>query len=311
LDHGKTFTIKSPGASSKNKYIQKAAWNGKEWSKTWFTHEMLLEGGALTLEMGEQPSGWGKKPADCPESVITEQAIVPAPFVARGERVFQKSQEIGLGCLDPEAVIYYTLDGSEPTIQSARYRSPVSIDKSVKIRFFARHKNGQSAVMEAEFSKMQAGVKIIRYNTKYDNQYTARGDNGLVDQLRGGADFRSGGWQGYSGVNLDVVIDLGEVKTVHQISAGFLQDENSWIFFPTSLQVEVSDDGRQFTPVGETLNTISPAEKGALQQDLTMSLTGIRTRYIHVKGVSPGKCPAGHKGAGNPCWIFADEILVE
>jgi hypothetical protein len=261
--------------------------------------------------MGEQPSSWGKHPADCPESAITDQPIVPAPFVARGERVFQERQAIELGCLDAAAAIYYTLDGSEPTVHAARYSQPITIQASTKIRFFAWRKDGQSAVMESEFSKMQAGIKVLSYNTRYDNQYTARGDNGLVDLLRGGADFRSGGWQGYSGVNLDVVLDLGKVATIHKISAGFLQDENSWIFFPVSLQIESSDDGVHFTPAGEVRNTVLPTEKGALQQDLTISLTGVQARYLHVTGVTPGKCPPGHKGAGNPCWIFADEILVE
>ncbi|MBK7935671.1 MAG: discoidin domain-containing protein [Lewinellaceae bacterium] len=151
----------------------------------------------------------------------------------------------------------------------------------------------------------------MRYNTRYSPQYTARGDEGLVNGLRGGADFRTGDWQGFEGVNLDVVLDLGKKQKINKITTGFLQDENAWVFFPVKMQVEISDDGRQFSPAGAIDNDVPNTEKGVLQKDFILDLKGVKGRYIRVTGVSPGKCPAWHKGAGNPCWIFADEILVE
>ena len=50
------------------------------------------------------------------------------------------------------------------------------------------------------------------------------------------ADFRTGDWQGFEGVNLDLVIDLGKQQTINKITAGFMQDENAWIFFPQKMQ---------------------------------------------------------------------------
>jgi hypothetical protein len=32
---------------------------------------------------------------------------------------------------------------------------------------------------------------------------------------------------------------------------------------------------------------------------------------VRVVGQSLGKCPPEHKGAGFPCWVFADEISIE
>jgi hypothetical protein len=33
-----------------------------------------------------------------------------------------------------------------------------------------------------------------------------------------------------------------------------------------------------------------------------------KTRYIKIVAVNRGPCPDWHLGAGNPTWIFADEI---
>lgn len=59
-------------------------------------------------------------------------------FHPRGD-YFYESVEVALSSRTPEAVIHYTLDGSEPTRSSARFETPFSIDRTttVKARSFA------------------------------------------------------------------------------------------------------------------------------------------------------------------------------
>lgn len=61
LPGGKKFIVDARGSNKKNKYIQKAWLNGKELDKPWFTHEQLMKGGILRLQMGSYPGkNWGK-----------------------------------------------------------------------------------------------------------------------------------------------------------------------------------------------------------------------------------------------------------
>ena len=58
--NGKKFTISAPNCNETNKYIQSATLNGKELKGPWFTHDDLVHGGTLTLEMGKYPNKkWG------------------------------------------------------------------------------------------------------------------------------------------------------------------------------------------------------------------------------------------------------------
>ncbi len=60
LDSGKTFVLEAPKADAENKYIQSVKVNGKVWDKTWFPHDVLVNGGRVTLEMGDRPNkSWG------------------------------------------------------------------------------------------------------------------------------------------------------------------------------------------------------------------------------------------------------------
>ena len=55
LPNGKSFTIIARNASAKNKYIQSATLNGSLLHVPLFSHDDLVNGGTLVLEMGEKP----------------------------------------------------------------------------------------------------------------------------------------------------------------------------------------------------------------------------------------------------------------
>ena len=111
-------------------------------------------------------------------------------------------------------------------------------------------KNGvQSAIITTQFYKIDPNISI-NLKTKYANQYSAGGDDALIDGIVGTMDFRTGTWQGYFDEDLIATIDLGNKKSFNTISLNFLKDQRSWIFYPTEVICLVSNDNRTFTPVG-------------------------------------------------------------
>lgn len=62
LPDGKTFEVKANNVSADNKYIQSATLNGKPWNEPAISHEDIVAGGVLELEMGPLPNKeWGVK----------------------------------------------------------------------------------------------------------------------------------------------------------------------------------------------------------------------------------------------------------
>lgn len=60
LPNKKKFTLIAKNCSVVNKYIQRARMNGQVLNKPEFTHEQLMNGGTLELEMGPKPNkSWG------------------------------------------------------------------------------------------------------------------------------------------------------------------------------------------------------------------------------------------------------------
>jgi predicted alpha-1,2-mannosidase len=64
---GHSFTIVAKNNSPKNIYIQSAALNGKPITRSWITHDEIVAGGKLVLEMGPAPNKqFGSAPPDRP-----------------------------------------------------------------------------------------------------------------------------------------------------------------------------------------------------------------------------------------------------
>ena len=59
LEGGKTFTVLAPATSDGNRYVKAARLNGKALDRAWLTHDELMRGGTLELDMAAAPGTWG------------------------------------------------------------------------------------------------------------------------------------------------------------------------------------------------------------------------------------------------------------
>ena len=312
MEDGKSLTIEAVNLSTENYYIQSATMNGHAYDKCFINHEEIMKGGILRFIMGPKPdTAWGSRPGDFPVTSITDQLITPVPSVERGKRTFMDSTTVSLSCPDKGAKIYYTLDSRNPDLKSKVYSQPMTIDKTTTLKAFALAPGLEpSFIINAEFKKIPAGRKIT-LNTRYAGQYSAGGDLALIDFIRGGENFRTGTWQGYEGVDLDAVVDLGLVQPVKKISLGCFQDQGSWIFMPLETEFSISVDGKHFTSLPPVMNTVDEHADGPVIKDFTVEVNRKPVRFIRVKAVNRRICPGWHPGSGNKAWLFVDEIVIK
>ncbi|NQV01117.1 MAG: glycoside hydrolase family 92 protein [Bacteroidia bacterium] len=324
LENGKTFAIKAHNFNEQNYYIQSCKLNGKSHESPFIRHEEIMAGGELIFVMGKEPNyNWGTI-LNYELRITNDELIQPVPFIEEGQSTFFDSTTITLSSPDPEARIFFKTMShkakgirEESLIQDPAsriqdlYTAPFTIHESTTVQAFAQREDGEpSFIIESVFQKIPKNRKI-KLNTLYASQYSAGGDIALIDFKKGGENFKTGLWQGYEGVDLDAVVDLGKPQEVHKISVGFLQDVGSWIFFPSEVEFYTSLDGVTFSPAGISIHEFSQKnyEPKTLEQWSDLE-PPVQARYVKVVAKTPGICPEWHPGAGHPCWIFADEITV-
>ena len=147
------------------------------------------------------------------------------------------------------------------------------------------------------------------------SRYSAAGDAGLVDGIRGSIDRRGGHWQGYRAGEITAVIDLGEGAAVEAVKVGFLQHPGSGVYWPRRVEVAVSEDGERFGPVvgrevvgaAGTLDA-EPPEGGRIYVEVPVGSSSVRVLRIRIEAL--GAVPDGWPSAGEVAWTYVDEVIV-
>ena len=141
--------------------------------------------------------------------------------------------------------------------------------------------------------------KPVTYLGRYAEKYRAEGDSTLTNGLRGDWGYLEGRWQGFiDSTGVDVVVDMGKVTDIRDVRVDFMHLYESVIYTPETIELMVSDDGKNF----KTIDTVRPGIK-ASEDYLVYPYKwkgDVKGRYVRVKALPR------EKGA----WIFTDEIIV-
>ncbi len=209
----------------------------------------------------------------------------------------------------PNLILKYTYGENE----SLAYSKPFAINKSgeLKVEAFKREQS-YGEPMITELTLHEGLGKYVQYAFDYSNWYTAGGAYGLVDGLTGTMNFRDGHWQGFSGNDVDVQLDLGEKKKIAEVSANFYQYNNAWIFLPSTIEVYASTNGKKWVLQGTAQSDIAEAERGKHIFNAEITLHNKKKyRYIRLIAKNIKEVPDWHEAAGSEAWIFIDEIIVK
>ena len=141
--------------------------------------------------------------------------------------------------------------------------------------------------------------KPVTYLGRYAEKYRAEGDNTLTNGLCGDWGYLEGRWQGFiDSTGVDVVVDMGKVTDIRDVRVDFMHLYESVIYTPETIELMVSDDGKNF----KTIDTVRPGIK-ASEDYLVYPYKwkgDVKGRYVRVKALSREK----------DAWIFTDEIIV-
>ncbi len=314
LENGNTFEIESPKTTvgTETEEVTSVILNSKSNVRSFITYDQIYNGGKLVFSFLPKKgiNNYGQNKLMRPQTGIGEYLIVPAPIIKSESKTFKEKQTISLESVKGGTVMY-TLDGTEPTQKSKNYSKPFIIESTCVVKAKVYLDTISSEVTTARFYKAPNNFKII-LNCNYNRQYTAGGDDGIIDGVFGETNWRKGEWQGYQSQDFNCVIDMGGPKTITTISSNYLQDTQAWIVFPSVVEYYSSVDGINFTPLARLVNPVQANDYVVQLKKFNFSFEKpTKARYIKVIAKNFGKLPEWHLGAGGDAFIFIDEIEIK
>ncbi len=210
----------------------------------------------------------------------------------------------------PGAEVYYTLDGSNPTEESALYQNSISVGRQTVVKAVAMKKGWAPSAIAEQIIFFTFPRKSIQIEGGVDPRYNGGGENALIDNKLGTDNYKDGTWQGFEGRDMKADISLDKLENVNQVTIGFLQDQNSWIFLPEEVEVFYSKNGKDY--ISHKKIFLDSKDPSRLKQikNITLNFDKVDTRFIRVRAKNIKTCPQWHAGAGGKAWLFADEIII-
>jgi hexosaminidase len=208
------------------------------------------------------------------------------------------------------AQIRYTTDGSEPHEGAALYTSaiPIRSNTQLKAKLFGADNKTLGRVTSRQLVYHKALGATLERKASHIVQYLYTATNALADGLMGTeTGLMDARWQPYYG-HLEVIVDLGSVQPLSEISMRFTAIPDYGILHPSLVSFQLSDDGQQFDPLAEVVKADPKPEKGI--RPYRTDASGRQARYIKIEAQNPGKIPAGLPEAGKQAVIATDEIIV-
>lgn len=211
-----------------------------------------------------------------------------------------------------DIVFRYSNDSTPPTSSSPLVQNgtlSVTENQTVTISAFRNNKPFGEPVLYT-FNAHKAFGRPVKLVNPLGDRYKGLYNDCLTDGLMGSkTDFNDGFWQGISYRDFIAEVDLGAATDIKELSLHALQEIGSWIFFPVTVNYEVSTDGVKYTPVASVQ---VPKENEHLRTfSFTANVALKNVKYVRVIAKNIGVCPQWHGGKGNGAWIFVDELTVK
>ena len=207
--------------------------------------------------------------------------------------------------------IHYTLDGSEPTVESPLYTGPIEFTNACTFKAKGIGESHETRVYTEKIYFSKATAKPITLIQPVHKNYTFNGAITLVDGLKGTPNYRTGRWLGFSENDFEAVIDLQKATEIKSVAFDTSVDKSDWVFDIRGIEISISNDGENYNMVLDNDYPSLTDEDPNIIYNHRFKLKPTVGRFVKIKALVEHSIPAWHPAKGMPAFIFIDEIMIE
>lgn len=213
---------------------------------------------------------------------------------------------VGLESTLPGAEIHYTLDGTEPGINSRLYTGQFVIGKTATLKalLFSNNKATGSTLAQVFYLHRAVGQKIEIANAA--EARFSQMPSTLLNGITGNDQYNDMQWMGFAEKDFEAVIDLGNVQPIHTVAMNFLNYPWQKMWPPGLVKICISENGQEYKLVYEQRDFLLSGIN-----HLEALIDKRKARFVKVTGTNKGIIPVGWYGAGGKALLMIDEIMID
>lgn len=196
---------------------------------------------------------------------------------------------------------------AEPNKNFQKYKQPFLVKETGIYHAFWQSENGiqSSDTIKQNIYINKATGKLVKLSKEPSSSYAHGGVLTLTDGIQNMVGMsKSAQFLGFWGDDLTIDLDLGKKTSFQKVALRTFSQAASWIYAPKAVHLEGSIDGNTFFPI-DTMKSNKYDNHVIFSSDSNRKI-----RFIRFKVLNHGVIENDMPGAGNPAWLFIDEIEV-
>ena len=210
-----------------------------------------------------------------------------------------------------DALIYYTLDGTDPDDCSILYEGPFEISETCVLKASAQRDGKMTRPISQKFSFHKAVGRNLTLTHKSQAMFSAETGESLVDGIRGPAIHKSKEWCCWTAKHFEAVIDMKACEPYSSVEVGYFVNKPSQIFNPLSLVVSVSDNGVDYEDIAAIECPAECESDPDGLKNISVMFPETSARYLKVKAECMEYVPSWHHYNGRNASLYIDEVIVD
>lgn len=237
---------------------------------------------------------------------LNDPLITPMSHFFRDRVMVQLSHPV------PGVELRYTVDGTEPdSIHAPVYTEPFELTRATPVRVKG-YKAGWLSSRERTHAFDPAGHSPDRVFLLHPPHPRYRGRDALAlhDLASGGSNHADGKWLGFHGQPMAASLHFGSAIAVDTLALSVKQNYGSHIYPPKQLTVWGGADSTTAQVLYSGKPELFAPDQVSPRRIVYAPLGGRSIQYLRVEAEPFTPIPDGYPAAGNPSWIFVDEVLI-
>ncbi len=136
--------------------------------------------------------------------------------------------------------------------------------------------------IEKFYSISKSNNKTVTLTNAASTRFEGGNTSILTDGVRGGNNYRIGGYLGFQSTDFEATIDLETVTDINKITTGFFTASSSLVFLPEYVEYFVSEDGVNFISLGKVTQKFSIKDPSWKRIDFSVDINKSKARYIKI-----------------------------
>ena len=207
--------------------------------------------------------------------------------------------------------IRYTLDGTLPNDSSELYSEYITPEEDgiITAAIFEEGElmRNPSIFNYVHHKGLGAEIKFLKSPSW---RYGAETQAGLLDGITGSDDYRDGLWTGFEGKDMIAEIEFDEPVDLQSLKFAYIKHNGAWILPPKYIRIYARQANESYSLISEKdLADLLAQNDGKGEVVSEINTTDVVALKLHIEGYQ--KLPSSHHYAGNDCWLFLDELVVE